>query len=141
RVERLAQMNSASQSDVETAVAARDKAVGQVAAATAKNRMYQIGSRAEDISQAYADWKKAKANYEMLKKGTRSEEIAMARARVAEAQAKLQAVETNIKEAVVMVPKELGEAKVEVLGVRPGDLVQPNQPIVRVLRIKDMWVK
>jgi multidrug resistance efflux pump len=141
RIERLFQMNSASQSDVEAATAARDKAIGQVASATAKNQMYQAGSRKEDISQAYADWKKAKANHEMTMKGTRPEEIAMARARVAEAQAKLQAVETNIKEAVVIVPKELGEAKVEVLAVRPGDLVQPNQPIIRVLRIKDMWVK
>src|SRR5205814_1247941 len=49
RVERLAQMNSASQSDVETAIAARDKAIGQVGAATAKNQMYQAGSRKEDI--------------------------------------------------------------------------------------------
>ena len=141
RVERLVQMNSASQSDVETATAARDKALGQVAAAMAKNQMYLAGSRKEDISQAYAEWKKAKANYEMMMKGTRAEEIAMARARVAEAQAKLQAVETNIKETAVIVPKELGEAKVEVMGVRPGDLVQPHQPIIRVLRIKDMWVK
>ena len=141
RVERLAQLNSASQSDVETAIAARDKAIGQVAAATAKNQMYQAGSRKEDISQAYADWKKAKANYEMMMKGTRQEEIAAARARVAEALAKLQQVETNIKETTVIVPPELGEAKVEVLGVRPGDLVQPNQPIIRVLRHKDLWVK
>ncbi len=30
---------------------------------------------------------------------------------------------------------------VEVLAVRKGDLVMPNQPVVRVLRAEDMWVK
>jgi len=30
---------------------------------------------------------------------------------------------------------------VEVLGVRKGDVVAPNQPIVRVLRADDLWVK
>src|SRR5260370_10225539 len=103
--------------------------------------MYQTGSRPEDISAAYADWKKMRANSELLKKGTRPEEIALARARVAEVEAKLKEVETNIKEGVVSVPRELGRAVVEVLSVRPGDLVPANQPILRVLRIEDLWVK
>jgi HlyD family secretion protein len=30
---------------------------------------------------------------------------------------------------------------VEILAVRKGDLVAPNQPIVRALRAGDMWVK
>ena len=58
-----------------------------------------------------------------------------AKARVAEVEAKLKEVETNIKEGVVSVPRELGRAVVEVLSVRPGDLVPANQPILRVLRI------
>ena len=27
------------------------------------------------------------------------------------------------------------------MSVRPGDLVAPNQPIVRVLRTGDLWIK
>jgi HlyD family secretion protein len=141
RVANLKQVNSATQSDYEAAIAARDKAQGQVNSALAKNEMYQTGSRPEDISAAYADWKKMRANSELLKKGTRPEEILLAKARVAEVEAKLKEVETNIKEGVVSVPRELGRAVVEVLSVRPGDLVPANQPILRVLRIEDLWVK
>jgi multidrug resistance efflux pump len=141
RVARLQQENSSTQTDYETALAARDKAQGQLNAMLAKNEMMQTGSRPEDVSAAYADWKKSRANFELLKKGTRPEGIALARARVSEAEAKLKEVETNIKEAVVSVPSELGKGILEVLSVRPGDLVPPNQPILRVLRIEDMWVK
>jgi HlyD family secretion protein len=50
-------------------------------------------------------------------------------------------VQINLDETIVRVPPNLGEAVVEVIGVRPGDLVQPNQPVVRVLRVEDLWVK
>jgi multidrug resistance efflux pump len=141
RLSRLVQANSATQSDVEAATAARDKARGQVSSLSARNEMLQRGSRPEDINEAYAEWKKARANYELLKKGTRAEDLAQAHSRVAEAMAKLNEVETNIREGIVSVPKELGKAIVEVLAVRPGDLVPANQPIVRVLRAEDLWVK
>jgi HlyD family secretion protein len=141
RIAKLQQVNSATQADLEAALAARDKAKGQTDSALAKHEMLQTGSRPEDVSEAYAEWKKARANYELLKKGTREEEKALARARVAEAEAKLKEVETNIKEGVVSVPKELGKAIVEVISVRPGDLVLPNTPILRVLRVEDLWVK
>jgi len=44
----------------------------------------------------------------------------------------------NLKEAVVRAPDK---ALVEVVAVRPGDLVPPNQPVLRVLRYQDLWVK
>jgi multidrug resistance efflux pump len=44
----------------------------------------------------------------------------------------------NLEEAVVRVPEP---AVVEVLPVRKGDTVGPNQPVVRVLRDEDLWVK
>jgi HlyD family secretion protein len=141
RVAKLQQVNSATQSDYEAAIAARDKAQGHVNSALAKNEMMLNGSRPEDISEAYSEWKKMRANSELLKKGSRPEEIALARARVSEVEAKLKEVETNIKEGVVSVPRDLGRAVVEVLSVRPGDLVPANQPILRVLRIEDLWVK
>jgi HlyD family secretion protein len=30
---------------------------------------------------------------------------------------------------------------VEVLAIRPGDILAPNQPVARVLRADDLWVK
>ncbi len=141
RVTKLQQTSAATQSDYETALATRDKARSQVNALAARNEMLQNGSRPEDIREAYAEWKKARANFELLKKGTREEDKMLARAHVAEAEAKLKEVETNIKEGIVIVPPELGKAVVEVLSVRPGDLVPPNTPILRVLRADDLWVK
>ena len=35
----------------------------------------------------------------------------------------------------------IGNAIVDVLAVRKGDLVTPNQSIIRVLRADDLWVK
>ena len=32
-------------------------------------------------------------------------------------------------------------ASVEVISIRPGDLVTPNQPIIRILKTEDSWVK
>jgi multidrug resistance efflux pump len=141
RIIKLYQSNSATQSDIETCTAARDKASAQVRTTLARHEMLQRGSRQEDIDETLAEWKKAKSNFALLKKGTRYEEIALAHARVAEVEAKLREVETNLKEGVVIVPKELGKAIVEVLAVRPGDLVPANQPMLRVLRVEDLWVK
>jgi multidrug resistance efflux pump len=42
---------------------------------------------------------------------------------------------------VVKVPEYLGAAVVEVVAVRSGDLVPAGQPVVRVLRLQDLWVK
>ena len=47
-------------------------------------------------------------------------------------------IEANLKESVVTAPEQ---AVVEVLAVRKGDVMAPNQPVVRVLRAADLWVK
>ena len=45
---------------------------------------------------------------------------------------------SNLLEAVVRAPERV---LVEVVSVRKGDLIAPNQPILRVLRADDLWVK
>jgi multidrug resistance efflux pump len=44
----------------------------------------------------------------------------------------------QLSEAVVRAPER---AVVEVVAARPGDIVAPNSPVVRVLRDEDVWVK
>jgi membrane fusion protein YbhG len=141
RVAKLITQRSASREDYEAALALRDSLKGKMDAARAKNAMLQSGSRKEDIAEARAEWQKARANFDVLNNGTRPEDKELAKAKLAEARAKLKEVEANLREATVIVPKELGRAVVEVVSVRPGDLVPPNQPIIRVLRIEDLWVK
>src|SRR5262249_27659588 len=102
----------ADRSQYDAARAARDRAQGRLAAARAK--------------------------LDLLNAGTRPEEIAEATANVAEMRGKLRELEANLKEAIVRAPEK---AIVEVLAVRKGDLVPPNQPIMRILRADDLWVR
>jgi HlyD family secretion protein len=138
RVDRLYRQGSSSRAEYDTARAARDRALGRYAAAAAHFDMLQAGSRPEDIAEAAAQLKQAQANYDLLLAGTRSEDLAAAEARVAEVRGKLSEVEANLNEAIVRAPERV---LVEVVAVRKGDLVQPNQPILRVLRADDLWVK
>ena len=57
---------------------------------------------------------------------------------MAELQARVAELEVNLREQTIFAPER---AVVEVLAVRPGDLVPPNTPVVRVLRAEDLWVK
>ncbi|HEX8204214.1 MAG TPA: efflux RND transporter periplasmic adaptor subunit, partial [Isosphaeraceae bacterium] len=82
--------------------------------------------------------RRLRADLALLEAGTRAEDKAAAAAAVAEARARVEELETGLAEAVVRAP---GRAVVEVLAVRPGDLVAPNAPVVRVLRAEDLWVK
>src|SRR6185295_15092638 len=81
------------------------------------------------------------AKYDELANGTRDEDKALAKAKLDDARAKLEEAEVNLREAVVIAPENLGKAVVEVVAVRPGDLVPAGQAVLRVLRVEDMWVK
>src|SRR5262249_8090975 len=96
------------------------------------------GSRPEDIAEAAAELKRTKANALLLENGNRAEDIAQAEAALAEVRGKLREVEAQLQEASVRAPEQ---AVVEVLSVRKGDVVAPNQIMLRVLRADDLWVK
>lgn len=138
RISGLYRDKSVPRSDYDAALAYRDRARANKNAATAKLAMSE--SRDEDKAEAFAESMKAKANFEMLKV-QRPEDIRAAEAKVAELEENIKSVQINLDETTIRVPPNLGQAVIEVIGVRPGDLVQPNQPVVRVLRIEDLWVK
>lgn len=98
--------------DFETAVANRERMEGRVAA--------------------------AKAHYDLMIAGTRPEDISLAEASLVEAQGRLKELEANLAEANVIAPER---CLVEVVAVRKGDLIPPNQPVLRVLRADDLWVR
>jgi multidrug resistance efflux pump len=129
---------TASQEEYDAALAAMNRAKAQVDAARAHLKLLRAGSRQEDIDEAAAEMKRAQANLELLLAGTRPEDIAAAEGRVLEMRARLQEVEVNLRESAVRAPER---AVLEVLAVRKGDLVAPNQPILRILRADDLWVK
>jgi multidrug resistance efflux pump len=128
-----------------TTVAAYDLAVAkhgrlqaQLAAAAAKARLMESGFRPEEVAEAEAELARFQSNYDLLQAGTRQEEIDEAAAGLARLQAELDELDVKRRERTVVAPEK---AVVEVIGVRPGDIAAPNEPLVTVLRAADLWVK
>jgi HlyD family secretion protein len=78
------------------------------------------------------------AHLDLFLAGTRAEDIALAEANASEARGKPQETQADLAEARVVAPEKV---VVQVVTVRKGDLVPANQPVVRVLRTDDQWVK
>jgi multidrug resistance efflux pump len=129
---------SASRAEYDAAQSTFRRAQARYEAARARNDMLQAGNRQEDIDEAAAAWWEAWNKYSLLQEGTREEDKREAQAKLEESEAKLREIDTNLEESVVRAPDR---AVIEVLGVRPGDLVPANQPILRILKADDLWVK
>jgi multidrug resistance efflux pump len=112
RAERLFREGSTDRATYDAAHAGRERALGRMGAARAKLDMLHAGNRKEDIADAEA--------------------------KVVEMRGKLRELDANLAEAEVHAPER---AVVEVMSVRKGDLVPPNQSIIRVLRADDLWVR
>ena len=139
----LYRMKSVAKSEYDAARGANDRARGHINAAKSKVDMYAAGNRREDIAEAKALWEQMVAKSQELENGMRAEDIALAKARRDEVAAKLREVEINLNETIVKVPDapEFAKAVVEVVPIRAGDIVSANQPVIRVLCVKDLWVK
>jgi multidrug efflux pump subunit AcrA (membrane-fusion protein) len=124
--------------EYEAALADRDRARGRARAAAAALARLNAGTRAEEIAEAEADADRAAARHALLKRGTRDEDKAAAAAAVAEAEAAVAAAEADVAEATVVAPER---CVVDVLPVRAGSVVPAGQPVARVLRADDLWVK
>lgn len=138
RAERMFRNSAMPRADYDRAKAVYERATGKAASIKAHLDLLLAGTRPEEIEETEADCRKAEANLRLQLAGTRSEDLAAAEATVAEARGKLHEIEANLREATVTAPEP---AVVEVLSVRKGDLVAANQPMLRVLRTADLWVK
>jgi multidrug resistance efflux pump len=138
RTAELYRKRSIARLDYDAALAARDRSQGRYNSAKARYDMMELGNRPEDKETARAEWKQAEWQWKLLEAGTRAEDKAAAKARMEELKARVEELKVNLSERTVYAPER---AIIEVLSVRPGDLVQPNAPVVRVLRAKDLWVK
>ena len=96
------------------------------------------GSRKEDIRAAEERFRQAQEAEQLVLAGPRVEEIADARAQLAEAQARLDQIKVSLAEGQVLAP---ANAIVEVLSVRPGDLLTPNQTVARLLEKDQLFVR
>lgn len=139
RIANLFKKQAASRTEFDDVIAGRDRSLALKNAAQARYDMLKSGNRVEDIEEAKALWEQARAKYQELEAGTRKEDVAAAEAQVLELQAKIQELKVHLKESVVRAPDY--PVIIEVISVRKGDLVPPNQPVIRVLNARDLWVK
>ena len=72
-----------------------------------------------------------KSRYDLLLAGTRPEEIAQARAQLAE-------IETDLREMRIAAPTN---CVLEVLNVKIGDVLAPNQPVATLLLTNHLWIR
>lgn len=116
----------------------RDSAAQKAESARQRLALLQAGTRPEDLHEAEARFHQAQAAAEMAHKGSRKEDIEAARGRLAQAQARVAQLDANLKEAEL---DALSDALVEVVSVRPGDLVPPGQIVMQLLEPTQLWVK
>jgi multidrug resistance efflux pump len=82
--------------------------------------------------------KQAAANRELVERGARKEDIRAAQAQLDRSRAALQQIETQFAELEIKAP---ADAFVEVLQLRPGDLINPNSPVATLVELDRLWVR
>lgn len=138
RISKVLGQGAVTMAEYEISRATRDRSEGRARAARARYALVIAGSRPEEIDEAMAELARTSANYALLKEGTRAEDKLIAQQKVAELKARLAELDVNLQEADVLAREP---AVIEVVAIRKGDLVTPNQPILRILRDADIWVR
>jgi multidrug resistance efflux pump len=138
RIEKLVRDGVQSKQDYDNAKAAFDRASGQRDAARQNLNLLLAGTRREEVARAERQYNQAAANYQMMQHGSRKEDIDAARAQLERARASLQQIDTQLGELEVKAP---ADAFVEVLRVRPGDLINPSAPVATLVELNRLWVR
>jgi multidrug resistance efflux pump len=131
RYDALAKKDLVSKQQRDTAEANWKMALAQKQAAQHKLDQLKSGYRLEEIAAAEARYHQAEATLEKLESGNRPEDIAAARAALA-------MEEARYRERQVVAPSA---ATIEVLDVRPGDLIAPNTPVATLLERDQTYVR
>jgi multidrug resistance efflux pump len=131
RYEALAKKDLVSKQQRDLAEANWKMALAQQQNALQKLDELQRGYRPEEIASAEAHYHQAQATLEKLEHGNRREDIDLATAG-------LSFDEARFREREVVAPSA---AIVEVLDVRPGDLIAPNTPVATLLEKDQIYVR
>ena len=131
RYDALAKKDLVSKQQRDTAEANWKVAVALQQNAQHKLDELQRGYRPEEIASAEARYLQAQATLEKLERGNRREDVQLAPAAYAFDQARY-------RERQVLAPSA---AIVEVLDVRPGDLIAPNIPVATLLEKDQIYVR
>ncbi len=138
RVSKLRQNGDIAQQDYDAARYRVDTLTARRDAEKKRLDLLLNGSRKEDIRAAEQRYTQAQQAERLVAVGPRAEEITDARAQLTEAQARLKQIEVQLAEGQITAP---ADASVEVLSIRPGDLLTPNQPVARLLESNQLFVR
>jgi len=138
RVKPLVEEGIVPRQELDAVRAALDRSRGARDAARDRLQLLQSGTRSEEVSQVRAEYERLLARQRLVERGSRTEEIAEARAELVRARAAIDRVETDRAELVVAAP---ADAFVEVLQVRPGDLLTPSAAVATLVEVDRLWVR
>ena len=131
RYEALAQKDLVSKQQRDTAESNWKMSLAAKENAQHKLDQLQHGFRPEEIAMSEARYRQAQATLEKFRRGNRREDVDAA-------QSALAYEEARYRERQVLAPSA---AAVEVLDVRPGDLIAPNTPIATLLESDQIYVR
>ncbi len=102
-------------------------------------KLFREGVVAKQLADDAATKAKASAeDLRMLREGTRPEEIETARAQLAQQERKLATLQQQRDETLV---RSTVAGTVQSFGLRPGDIVAPNQTVAEILEPRELWVR
>jgi HlyD family secretion protein len=131
RYQALAQKDLVSRQQRDTAEANWKMALAQQQNYQHKLDELKRGYRPEEIASAEARYRETQATLDKFERGNRPEDIDLAKAAYAYDQARF-------RERQVVAPSA---AIVEVLDVRPGDIISPNTPVATLLEQDQIYVR
>ncbi len=131
RYDALAKKDLVSKQQRDTAEATWKMALAQKQNTQHKYDELKRGYRPEEIAAAEARYHQTQATLEKFERGNRPEDIAAARGALA-------MDEARYRERQVLAPTA---STVEVLDVRPGDLIAPNTPVATLLERDQIYVR
>jgi multidrug resistance efflux pump len=138
RMEKLVATDTISRQLFDDSRDKRDAAAQRAESAHQRLALLQAGTRVEDLNAAEAKYKQAEAAAALSRKGFRKEDIEAARGRLAEAQGRVAELDARLREAELTAP---ADAVVEVVSVRPGNLVPAGRIVITMLETSQLWVK
>jgi HlyD family secretion protein len=131
RYDALAQKDLVSKQQRDTAEMNWKVAAAQQDNAKHKLDELQRGYRPEEIASAEARYRQTQATLEKFERGNRREDVEQAQAAYAYDEARFRERQVTAPSAAI----------VEVLDVRPGDLIAPNTPIATLLEQDQIYVR
>ena len=138
RMEKLVATDTISRQLFDDSRDKRDAAAQRAESAHQRLALLQAGTRVEDLNAAEAKYKQAEAAAALSRKGFRKEDIEAARGRLAEALGRVAELDARLREAELTAP---ADAVVEVVSVRPGNLVPAGRIVITMLETSQLWVK